>query len=92
MNPYESDADASPMSQQMTVEWVRHTATHEVSVTLSESSLTRDAYYFVGVDCIDPATDLHMRATTISRHAERQDAIRHAERLAEIINWKRDDQ
>ena len=78
------------MTQQMTVEWVRHTPTHEVSVTLSESDLSRDAYYFVGVDCIDPFDGVHLRATTISRHTERWDAIRHAERLHEIIDWKRD--
>ena len=79
------------MTQQMTCEWVRHTATHEISVTLSESDLTGDAYYFVGIDCIDPADGVHLRASVISRHNERWDAIRHAERLHEIIAWKRDD-
>ncbi len=69
-----------------TIEYINTTATHEVTVELIEGK--QDAYYLVGVDCINE-DGMHVRATSISRHDERQQAVRHAERLAEIIRWGR---
>ena len=69
-----------------TMEWINTTATHEVTVELIERP--GEAYYLLGVDCINE-DGMHVRATSISRHDERQQAIRHAERLAEIIGWGR---
>ena len=69
-----------------TTEWSSTTDTHEVTVELMEGG--HDAYYLVGVDCVDEE-GMHVRASSISRHDERQQAIRHAERLAEIIRWGR---
>ena len=78
------------MTQTQTIEWLKKTATHEITVVLSESTLTNDAYYFVGIDCIDD-DDVHQRATVMSRHEDRHIAIRHAERLHAIIEWRRSD-
>jgi hypothetical protein len=69
-----------------TLEWINTTATHEVTVELIEK--LGFAYYLLGVNCINE-NRMHVRATSISRHDERQQAIRHAERLIEIINWAR---
>lgn len=71
-----------------TCEFVAISMTHEVTVERIVNS--SDAYYMVGVDCID-TEGMHVRASVISRHERRDDAIRHAQRLSEIIRWGRDD-
>jgi len=65
-------------------EWTKTTATHEVTVDRIVG-LT-DAYYLLGIDCLD-ADGIHVRASSISRHEERGTAIRHATRLTEIMEW-----
>lgn len=69
-----------------TMEWYKKTATHEVTVELITGA--RDAYYLLGVDCINE-DGMHVRATSISRHDGLREAVRHAERLTEIIGWGR---
>ena len=68
------------------VEWSHTSATHETTVTRTTGSL--DAYYFVGIDCID-TEGTHVRASVISRHDEREAAIRAASRLVDIVGWAR---
>jgi len=71
------------------IEWVTVSATHELTVEFKPMTQFSPAYYFLGVDCINEKTGIHMRGTVISQHDEREHAIRSGERLAEIIAWGR---
>ena len=68
--------------------WLNATATHEVIAQHWPASEWSSEKFTVGVDCINE-DELHVRATSISQHDDAPTAVRHAERLSEIIAWGR---